>query len=610
MARVLVVDDDLTVREVLASYLRAGSHDVVEAGDGEQALRAMSERPADIVILDLMLPGIDGLEVCRRLRQASEVPIIMLTALGSEADRIMGLELGADDYVGKPFSPRELVLRVDSVLKRTGHSGEGGVVSDGSLVVDADRRVATNAGAELSLTTREFDLLLPDRPSRQGLHPGGPARARLGMDDRRPLDGHGPRTPAAREDRVRPDPAGAAGHGLGRRLSLGVRGGGRMKIADAVVIALVAAGAGLAVGLVGLLVAWLTRRWSIRWQLTLAAAVAVLTVFGGVLGVAWLMFLSGHDLQVITVVASIAVVVAILVAFVIGSAMVRWSGAVQRQAREMALGGHQQPSESGPRELRSLSAELAETQRRLEEARTREARLEESRRELVSWVAHDLRTPLAGLRAMAEALEDGIAADPHRYHQRIRVEVERLARLVDDLFELSRIQAGALTLTPEPVLLGDLVSEALAGADPVARERRVRLGGQVEDGLEITADPASLSRVVSNLLMNAIRHTPADGTVEVHCQMAPGDVRSVDLSVSDGCGGLDPGDMERVFDLGWQGSSARTPTAPEGADGAGGQGAGFGLAIVKGLVDAHRGRVWVENLPAATGCRFHVRLPA
>jgi signal transduction histidine kinase len=93
----------------------------------------------------------------------------------------------------------------------------------------------------------------------------------------------------------------------------------------------------------------------------------------------------------------------------------------------------------------------------------------------------------------------------------------------------------------------------------------------------------------------------------VHCQMAPGDVRSVDLSVSDGCGGLDPGDMERVFDLGWQGSSARTPTAPEGA---GAQGAGFGLAIVKGLVDAHRGRVWVENLPAATGCRFHVRLPA
>ena len=161
MARVLVVDDDLTVREVLASYLRAGKHDVVEAGNGEQALREMNAAPADIVILDLMLPGIDGLEVCRRLRRAGEVPIIMLTALGSEADRIVGLELGADDYVGKPFSPRELVLRVDSVLKRTGRTSpdDGGVVSDGSLVVDADRHVATNAGVELALTTREFDLL-------------------------------------------------------------------------------------------------------------------------------------------------------------------------------------------------------------------------------------------------------------------------------------------------------------------------------------------------------------------------------------------------------------------------------------------------------------------
>ncbi|TQL67830.1 DNA-binding response OmpR family regulator [Nocardioides albertanoniae] len=161
MARVLVVDDDLTVREVLASYLRAGGHDVVETGDGEQALREMRAAPADIVVLDLMLPGIDGLEVCRRLRQASDVPIIMLTALGSEADRIVGLELGADDYVGKPFSPRELVLRIDSVLRRTGHSGpvEQGVVSDGSLVVDADRRVATRSGVELALTTREFDLL-------------------------------------------------------------------------------------------------------------------------------------------------------------------------------------------------------------------------------------------------------------------------------------------------------------------------------------------------------------------------------------------------------------------------------------------------------------------
>jgi DNA-binding response OmpR family regulator len=160
VARVLVVDDDHTVREVVVSYLRAHQHDVVDVGDGEAALRAMRESPADLVVLDLMLPGIDGLEVCRRLREAGDVPVIMLTALGGETDRVVGLERGADDYVTKPFSPRELALRVDSVLRRTGERTEPAArVRDGDLVVDSGQHVATLAGARLSLTGREFDLL-------------------------------------------------------------------------------------------------------------------------------------------------------------------------------------------------------------------------------------------------------------------------------------------------------------------------------------------------------------------------------------------------------------------------------------------------------------------
>ena len=161
MARVLVVDDDHTVREVVVSYLRAHQHDVLEAGDGEEALRLMQEEPADLVVLDLMLPGIDGLEVCRRLREQGDVPIIMLTALGSEVDRVVGLELGADDYVSKPFSPRELALRVDSVLRRTGEAAPAvpSVLTDGDLVVDSARHLVTRGGAELALTAREFDLL-------------------------------------------------------------------------------------------------------------------------------------------------------------------------------------------------------------------------------------------------------------------------------------------------------------------------------------------------------------------------------------------------------------------------------------------------------------------
>ncbi|MCW2843773.1 MAG: response regulator transcription factor [Nocardioides sp.] len=161
MARVLVVDDDHTVREVVVSYLRAHEHEVVEAADGETALRTMREAPADLVVLDLMLPGIDGLEVCRRLRETGAVPIIMLTALGAETDRVVGLEHGADDYVTKPFSPRELALRVDSVLRRTGDLTQAvpEVLTDGDLVVDSARHLATRGGAELALTAREFDLL-------------------------------------------------------------------------------------------------------------------------------------------------------------------------------------------------------------------------------------------------------------------------------------------------------------------------------------------------------------------------------------------------------------------------------------------------------------------
>ena len=162
MVRVLVVDDDHTVREVVVSYLRAAGHAVDEAVDGEQALATMHRHPADLVVLDLMLPGIDGLEVCRRLRSTGTVPVIMLTALGEETDRVVGLELGADDYVTKPFSPRELVLRVDSVLRRTGERRTApapGPVADGDLVVDPTRHVVTRAGRELPLTVREFDLL-------------------------------------------------------------------------------------------------------------------------------------------------------------------------------------------------------------------------------------------------------------------------------------------------------------------------------------------------------------------------------------------------------------------------------------------------------------------
>lgn len=160
--RVLVVDDDRTVSDVVCRYLVHAGYQVRHVGDGDSALAAVAAEPPDLVVLDLMLPGLDGLEVCRRLRaKPGGVPIIMLTARGDEADRVLGLQLGADDYLGKPFSPRELVLRVGSVLRRSGEprTAPATVLRDDALVVETGPRMARLHGHELTLTVREFDLL-------------------------------------------------------------------------------------------------------------------------------------------------------------------------------------------------------------------------------------------------------------------------------------------------------------------------------------------------------------------------------------------------------------------------------------------------------------------
>ncbi|MDH6126395.1 DNA-binding response OmpR family regulator [Kitasatospora sp. GP82] len=161
-----MVDDDPTVAEVVAGYLVRAGHQVQRAADGHTALVAAAAAPPDLVVLDLMLPGIDGLEVCRRLRATeygAELPVVMLTAKGDEADRILGLELGADDYVTKPFSPRELTLRVQSVLRRARAAAAPAtppeLVTAGDLVLDPQARRARRGGRELALTLREFDLL-------------------------------------------------------------------------------------------------------------------------------------------------------------------------------------------------------------------------------------------------------------------------------------------------------------------------------------------------------------------------------------------------------------------------------------------------------------------
>lgn len=371
---------------------------------------------------------------------------------------------------------------------------------------------------------------------------------------------------------------------------------------DQVQIVLIGAAWSAGVGVLGLLLAWSQRRRSLRVLTSTIAVVAVAAVLAGVLGTARAMFLSSHDFGVVVLVAVVAGIVSVLFAVAVGAALSSSSRSLREAVQRLGQGEGLVAPSTGPAELEAVSAELARTGERLRASRLRETRLEESRRELVAWVSHDLRTPLAGLRAMAEALEDGLAEDPARYHRQMRFEVDRMVGMVDDLFALSGIHSGSLRLDLQPVALNDLVSEALAGADPVARAHGIHLDGSVEPGLELRADPGELSRVMSNLVMNAIRHTPADGRVRIDGRSV---AEGVEISVLDGCGGLSDDEIRRVFDVGWQGSAARSPE-PIGRGV--GRGAGLGLAIVRGIVEAHAGWVAVRNEGA--GCRFRVVLPA
>ncbi|MFJ9575524.1 sensor histidine kinase [Streptomyces sp. NPDC101191] len=364
---------------------------------------------------------------------------------------------------------------------------------------------------------------------------------------------------------------------------------------DVLLIAGFALAGALCAALPGAVVLRLVRRRSVAVSLTVVAAVTVTAMLAGTLAVAQAMFLSAHDLWVVTVVVAMAALVSLGTALVLGRWVVARSRALARAARDFGDGGSfSAPDGTATAELAALTRELAATSAKLDASRGRERALEASRRELVAWISHDLRTPLAGLRAMAEALEDGMAADPARYHRQMRTEVERLTAMVTDLFELSRIHAGALTLSPSRMSVYDLVGDALSGADALAREQGVRLVGEGVEAVPVEVDGKEMTRVLANLLVNAIRHTPADGTVAVAARRLDD---AVVLSVTDGCGGIPDEDLPRVFDTGWRGSDARTPP-----------GAGLGLAIVRGIVEAHAGSTRVHNVPG--GCRFDVTLPA
>ncbi len=355
------------------------------------------------------------------------------------------------------------------------------------------------------------------------------------------------------------------------------------------------------------LVTWPLSRRSQPFALLSVSVVATAASIGALIGNTRAMFLTKGDEYVTVSVACLAGLMAAFAAIFMARRFTRDSEVIH--AAVDALRAGQLPAQDGRQlsgELRRLRAELDSTAQTLTETRDRERALEASRRELVAWVSHDLRTPLAGLRAMAEALEDGIAESPDRYHKQMRIEVDRLAGMVDDLFEISRLQAGAPRARTDRVNLDDLVSDCVAALEPVAKLQRVQLVREASitgcDTQEVVGNSAELNRAITNLLINAIRHSAPDTTVAIGVSSAIGDSGpAVRVRVRDQCGGIAAHDMPRLFDVGYRGQQARTPSPDLGGR------AGLGLAITRGIITAHLGIVAVNN--TADGCEFTVQLP-
>jgi signal transduction histidine kinase len=350
------------------------------------------------------------------------------------------------------------------------------------------------------------------------------------------------------------------------------------------------------VGLIGAVVLRLLRGRSVGHSLIAVIVITVLATNASTITV--VLVTQSAELSVMTtlLVNFVAGAVSLVIGLLLGRSVMRGSRQLTEATRSFGVVQSFQPPDNPPSaEFAEVARELRITSDKLAESRRREREVEQSRRRLVAWISHDLRSPLARLHALAESIEDGMAGDLQDYRRKIRADTESLTGMVDDLFQLSQIQAGTLSLKPRRVGLDDLVSDEVAGLDVLAAGRNIRLRARAIEPVTVDVDDRAITRAINNLLVNAIQYSPQGTTVSV-------DVRAVNgwatVSVTDECGGIPPANLGSVFDMGW-----RDRRSTSGVDGG-----GLGLAIVHGLVQAHQGHVSVHNV--AGGCCFEIRLPS
>ncbi|HZX03418.1 HAMP domain-containing sensor histidine kinase [Kribbella sp.] len=361
----------------------------------------------------------------------------------------------------------------------------------------------------------------------------------------------------------------------------------------------------LVVAGVGAAVLWRFRRRSLRVTMIVVALAPMVAALAAVLQSVRAMFISQHDSWVVLWTLAFAALLGLLMSVLLGQWISTGSRDVGRRLRHLGT-SYEEPEIAGgavPAELAELTDELEMTRKKLAASHERERALETSRRELVAFMSHDLRTPLAGLRAVSEGLEDGVIDDVPGALRQMRSTVDRMTGLVDDLFELSRLSAAPPPRRRSAVSLRELAEDVAGENNEHARAEGVQLSVSTPDGddrLAVQGDPDELTRAVTNLVGNAIRHTAPGGTVTLAVDReTDGRVR---LAVTDGCGGIPADDLERVFDVGWRGDEQRTPETAAASSGG-----GLGLAIARGVVESHDGKIAVSNVDG--GCAFEIDLP-
>ncbi|HEX8230845.1 MAG TPA: ATP-binding protein [Chloroflexia bacterium] len=349
-----------------------------------------------------------------------------------------------------------------------------------------------------------------------------------------------------------------------------------------------------------------TRLPSLRIAIAAVYLVGVVVVGVNVLYTAMMMFASPHDLGLLTILLFFSALISLFFAVLLSQSMVSRLRDLLVVARRVASGDLEvRAQDTSPDEIGRLATELNSMVAQLDHATLERERLETSRRTLIASVSHDLRTPLASVRAMVEALNDGVVSDPEtvsRYLRTIQNETLHLTTLIDDLFELSQIDAGALQLHVEPTSLSDLLSDALESMSAQAERKQIQIRSHVEGDLpRVPLDAPRMQRVLYNLIQNAIRHTPADGTITLTLRGAPD---HVELTVADTGEGIRHTDLPHIFDRFYRGELARTRDSNSTSPGV-----GLGLAIAKGIVEAHGGSIGATSMPGA-GAVFTVVLPA